>query len=444
MKPTDKNFNSMWELMEELFPIYRSLVGPGFCESLETIQKRLPITISEFPSGSKVFDWTIPKEFKVNSSYVIDPNGNRIMDYDKCSYHVWVYSQPFHGEMDRDELLQHVSTHSVLPDAVPLRVTYYREKWGLCASQKQVNAMPEGRYQVHIDTEHFDGFLRIGEYFLPGETNEEILITSYLCHPRGANDNLSGVVIATELFKLLKKMPNRRYSYRLALWPETIGAITYIFNYPERLKKTIGGYVLLCLGVSSDDQYYYSCSYEKKSIFDRAMVHSLKSLGYEYTLLENSTLHSDERHFNGSGLRMPFGALMSSRPGAFDAYHTSFDDLSCVKPDALYQSLKSYWKAIMAIERNRFYKGNFTVEPFLTEHGIFPFDLGVGEGTTMAKNIEFRDRARAFYSLMWNADGETDLLEIAEKAGYDIEYFERPVKDFLRAGLIEMVSQSSR
>lgn len=164
---------NMWELMEELFPIYRLLAGPGFHKSLKCIQKRLPPSINEFPNGSKVFDWVIPKEFKVNSSYVINPEGNRISDFNECYYHVYEYSQPFHGEMNRDELIKHISTHHILLDAVPLRVTYYREKWRLCATQEQVAALPKGRYEVHIDTEHFNGALRIGEYYLPGKKKKK-------------------------------------------------------------------------------------------------------------------------------------------------------------------------------------------------------------------------------------------------------------------------------
>ena len=442
MKPKRKNAENMWELMKLLFPVYRSLAGPGFHTSLKVIQNRLPITINEFPSGSKVFDWSIPKEFDVKSSYVIDPNGNKILDFDECSYHVYVYSQPFSGEMDRAALLEHVSTHKTLPDAVPLRVTYYREKWGLCASQNQVAEMPEGRYKVCIDTKHFDGFLRMGELFLPGETEEEILIASYLCHPRGANDNLSGVVIATELFKLLKKLPKRRFSYRLVIWPETIGSITYIYNYPERIKKTVGGYVLLCLGDESIGKYQYNCSYMRDSLIDRGMIHALKHSGSPYEIHTIHEMYSDERQLNSIGVRVPSGTLMASPPGHFEAYHTSLDDLEYVKPDVLYQSLKIYWKAIMAIERNRFYKGNYTVEPFLTGYGIYPFDLGAGEGTGSAKGEDAAKRARAYYNLMWGIDGETDLLTIADEAGFDIEYFDRPVSDFMRTGLMKQVQKN--
>jgi len=441
ISPTDKNMRDMWQLMKGLFPIYRSLAGSGFLESIKKVQKHLPIVINEFASGAKVFDWVIPKEFKVNSSYVIDPNGKKIFDFNECSYHLYIYSQPFHGEMEREELIKHIATSTVLPDAIPLCATYYRKKWGICASQKQVAALPKGRYKVHIDTEHIDGALCIGEYLLPGETKEEILITSYLCHPLGANDNLSGVVVATELFKMLSQLPKLHYSYRLAIWPETIGSITYIHNYPQRLKHTLGGYALYCLGDDESGLFHYYCSYQGCSLLDRVMIYALKQSGYKYVVLSKPSIYSDDRQFNGSGLRIPFGVLTRTPPGQFSAYHTSYDDLKYIKQEILFKSLQIYWRALMTLEKNRIYKGNFKVEPFLTRHGIFPFDLGLGEGTARLTNKDAGNIADAFYYLMWGVDGKMDLLDIAEKAGIDIDFFDRAVKEFLRAGLMEAVSK---
>ena len=182
--------------MEDLYPVHRCLCGPGFLESLERGSRDLPLEIGEYASGTEVFDWIIPNEFKVNEAWVEHEDGERVLDFADCNYHIWNHSQPFDGWMDRSELVEHIATMPELPDAVPLRVHYYRKGWGLAASENQVKALRPGRYHVHIDTEHFDGHLRIGEHYLPGESNEEIMITSYLCHPMGANDNLSGVVVS--------------------------------------------------------------------------------------------------------------------------------------------------------------------------------------------------------------------------------------------------------
>jgi aminopeptidase-like protein len=436
ISPNESNQQAMWELMVELFPIYRSLAGPGITESLQRISNQLSLDILEVPSGTKVFDWMIPKEFSVVSSYVVDPNGQRILDYEDHSYHTYLYGQPFHGKLSREQLIENIATHHMLPDAIPLRMTYYREKWGLCAAKNTVDALPEGEYEIHIDTRHEDGFLRMGEHFLPGEIEDEILITSYLCHPRGANDNLSGAVVATELFKLLSELPNRHYSYRLAIWPETIGAITYIWKYPERLKRTVGGYVLLCQGDDENGLFNYKPSFQRDALIDRAMAHALRHAGYPHRIRDDWNMHSDERQFNGIGVRIPFGALMRSLPGEFAPSHSSADDLSYIKPEVLLRSLDLHCRAIAALERCRTYRGTFTVEPFLTGHGIYPFDLGVGEGTTRVSGEEARRRVEAFFHLMWHADGTTDLLEIADRAELDLGYFDRPVREYLDSGLL--------
>lgn len=420
----------MWDLMETLFPIHRALCGPGFLESLHVLQKWLPLEIAEFPTGSKAFDWVIPPEFIVHEAYVEGPDGQRYLDFRQCSYHVWNYSQPFDGEMDREELLQHITTLPALPDAIPLRVTYYRPKWGLCASEAQVRALPPGRYRVHINTEFRHGALRIGEYYLPGETDTEILITAYLCHPRGANDNLSGVVLGTELFTLLAQLPQRRYSYRLALWPETIGAITYIANYPERLSRLLGGYVLHCAG--DPGPVHYKTSYHGTSLIDRAAIHALQHAGNPHHILPymHHSIGPDACQFNAIGLRLPFGTFMRTPPGDFPAYHSSADDLSLVRPEALLDTLQRCWDTLMTLERAVIYQGHFTVDPFLTGHGIYPYAHGAGEGKLG------NDIATAYYHLMGGIDGQTDLLAIAERAALPIAVFDHAVQDFLRVGLM--------
>jgi len=369
---------------------------------------------------------------------VIGPDGRKMLDFNDCHYHVWNHSQPFSGEFERDELVKHIAVHPKLADAVPLRVTYYREKWGLAASQQQVDALPQGRYRVHIDTEHFDGFLRMGEFYLPGESEDEVLITSYLCHPRGANDNLSGPVVGTELFMLLSQEKKRRFSYRFVIWPETIGSITYVAKYPERIQKTIGGYIMLCMG--DPGEFHYKQSKARNSLFDRAAIHALRTLGYPHTIMRYQHTGGDERTFNAIGVRLPFGSIMRSPPGQFSEYHTSKDDLSFVRPEALLESLKVYWKTIMTLERARAYRGNFTVDPFLNHYGVYPYDLGAGEGQGNAGP----EAALAFYHLMGSADGSRDLLEIADDANLDIEHFDRAVEDLVRVGLIQEAPVSLR
>ena len=335
--------------------------------------------------------------------------------------------------MDREELIKNIATMPEYPDSVPLRNAYYRDLWGLSGSVHQIQNLPEGRYKVNIDTEHYDGFLRIGEYYLPGETKDEIMITSYLCHPMGANDNLSGVVLSVELFKLLAQLSKRRYSYRLLIWPETIGSVTYIANFPDRIKNVVGGYVVTCVGDGGD--FTYKRSFNGDSLIDRAAIHALKHS--EHTFKDVSYRHdsgSDECRFNSVGLRLPFGSIMRTMYGHFPQYHSSEDNLSFVQKKCLYESLKIYWSTLMTLERAVTYKGKFIVDPFLTKHGIHPWDQGT-TGGNLGSAV-----GSAYYHLMGGVDGKSDLLEIADKAGEPITVFDRAVEDFLRTGLMEKVN----
>ena len=433
LQPGARSRADMWEFMEELFPMYRSLCGPGFHESLKRVARDLPMEIKEYPSGQKAFDWTIPREFKVNESYVLGPDGKRYLDWEDNHYHCWVYSQPFKGVMSREELLEHVATHPILDDAIPMRVTYYQDNWGLCASKHEAEALPPGDYEVNIDTELFDGQLRMGEYYLPGESEKEVLFTSYLCHPHGANDNLSGVAVGVELFKMLARMPKRKLSYRLVVWPETIGAVVWIYNNRHLLDNILGAYVLTCVG--DGGPFTYKPSFYGDSLVDRAALHALRHSGMEYNVIPyNPGIGSDERQFNAPGLRLPMGSIMRTMYGEFDEYHTSKDDLEFVSADDLMKSLEVHMAAVRALERARTYRSVSVVEPFMTAHGVYPWRFGAGSGR---RGNEF---AQAFYHLLGWSDGTCDLIDVADKAGFPVEVFDPAVEDLLKVGLIEQVA----
>ncbi|MBT5107887.1 MAG: DUF4910 domain-containing protein [Rhodospirillaceae bacterium] len=437
--PAVENSENMWALMEELFPHYRALCGPGFHDSLKRISRHVALDISEFPSGTDVMGWLIPKEFQPNEVWVEDSNGDRVIDSANESYHVLLYGQPFDGVIDRDELIRHIEIHSHLDDAVPLRQTYYRERWGLCASKKQVEALAPGNYHVHIDVAQFDGSLRIGDAFLPGESKQEILLNTYLCHPKGANDNLSSVVVAVELFRMLSALPRRHFSYRLALWPESIGAIAYIANYPDRLKRTVGGYSFMMCGDAAPIRF--TGTFEANSVFDRAARHALRwnEMPDEPLPYSRWTGGSDAMHFDSAGLRIPFCTFTRGGPNLdlYPAYHSSADDLSLVKPEYLFETLKVAWDAIMTVERAVTYQANYTVDPFLSKYGIFPYQHGAGDGKH--GNLI----ARAYFELMGSLDGKLDLLSIAEKYDMPIEAFDEPVEKFLEKKLISKVDEVS-
>lgn len=423
---------SMWGLMAELFPIYRALCGPGFNESLEKIHESLGIEITEFDTGTKVFDWTIPPEFEVIEAWVDGPDGKRYIDFASHPYHLGIYSRPFQGTMSREQLMEHVHTDPRLPDALPLRQTYYLEDWCFSATEADVEAMPRGDYRVNIQTRLFDGKLRMGEYFIQGESDQEVLISSYLCHPRGANDNLSGVVVATELFRLLSQLPKPHFSYRLALWPETIGAITYMAKYPERLEKMIGGYQIAICGDDSPiglDQTYFG-----NSVFDRAAVHAMTLCGIETIVRPFNIFTGDPNHFNGVGHRSAMANLTrgGSRPGGYPEYHSSSDEPgTVVTAERLLETLQFAWTTLMVVERARAYRATYSTTPFLSSYGIYPHHHGAGNGGY--GNMQ----SDAYYALMHGADGERDLLEIAQSAGFTIFAFDECVADFKRVGLLE-------
>lgn len=433
MAPSEVNQKEMWDLMNRLFPVHRTLIGEGFARSLDIVKERIPLDIHTVPSGEACFDWVVPKGFKVNEAYVEAPDGSRVLDFQDCHYHVWQYCKPFSGRMSREELTAATSTIPELPDAIPLRVSYYRDKFGLCMSQNQLDRLPAGDYNVHIDTEIYDDYLRIGEWHLPGESDREIIITCYLCHPHGANDNLSGVAVATELFRLISELPNRRYSYRLLIWPETLGSYAYLSHFPERIEKIAGGLVVACVG--DGGPFTYKKTFHGNTEMDRAVQHALRYSGKKHVIRDYSTATgSDEFTLNGPGFRLPVGCLMRTPFAEFPEYHSSADDLNFVRPEHLFESLEIYWDVIQTLERNKTYKPHFKAPPFLTRYGVYPFDMGGGEGKLGS------EQGQAYYHIMGLVDGKMDLLEIADRSELSIRMFDRAVSDFLRVRLMEEVA----
>ena len=425
---------TMMDMMEELFPIYRALCGPGFKQSLEMLRKWVDLSIAEYPTGSEVLGWTIPPEFSVREAWVENvATGERVIAYARHPYSGWLYSQPFDGVVDREELLRHTASLPYLRDVIPLRMTYYRKEWGVSAPQAVVDALPPGQYRVHIDTVHAAGSLRIGEAYLPGDSDEEVLINSYLCHPLGANDNLSGVVVAVELFRLLSRLPRRRFSYRLALWPESIGAITYIHAHPDRMGKMVGG---LSLNICGDGKpIRITESFSGETLFDRAARHALKVCGHPVDSRPFSNFDggsSDTGHFNSVGLRKALCGFTRGgpTPEGYIQYHTAADDLSVVSAKHLLETLEVAWTTLMVAERATKPKATYAVTPFLSKYGVFPYKHGAGMGT------HGNDIAKAYFELMVMADGDSDLLAIAERTQLPIFAYDEPVAEFTRVGLL--------
>ncbi len=396
----------MHAFIAKLFPICRSITGDGVRETLRLIQKEVPLELCEVSTGTKVFDWTVPKEWNIRDAWIKNSAGKRVIDFRKLNLHVVSYSSPVHERMHLAELKDHLFTCPNHPDWVPYRTSYYAENWGFCLSETQLARFSSGeKFDVCIDSSLADGHLTYGELLLKGEQPEEVLISCHVCHPSLANDNLSGIALAVELARHLAEKP-RRYSYRFLFIPGTIGAITWLARNEEVVPRIRHGLVLTCVGDPAE--LTYKRSRRGDAEIDRAFAHVLRHSGDAHQLLNFSPYGYDERQFCSPGFNLPVGCLMRSRHGEFPEYHTSGDNLSFVRPDVLADSLGKCLTVIDLLEHNRRYQNtNPKCEPQLGRRGLYE---GSGAGA---------DRKARELALLWVlnlSDGEHSLLDIAERA----------------------------
>src|SRR5678815_5053893 len=320
-----------------LFPVCRSITGNGVRETLSTLQKRIPLQIEEVPSGTPVFDWTVPKEWNIRDAYIRQPGGQRLVDFQKSNLHVLNYSAPVRRTMRLEELKAHLFTLPDYPDWIPYRTSYYQENWGFCLSYHQMMSLKEGDYEVCIDSSLEEGHLTYGECFLPGLSSDEILISSHVCHPSLANDNLSGIVVATFLAEALVRHEHY-YSYRFLFAPGTIGAITWLARNQKNVGRIRHGLVLA--GIGDSGGFHYKKSRQGNADIDRVVSHVLKHCGEPAATLDFAPSGYDERQYCSPGFNLPVGCLMRSVWGTFPEYHTSADNLDFIRPQQLARSLR--------------------------------------------------------------------------------------------------------
>lgn len=393
---------------DRLWPICRSITGNGLRQSLHILQDLVPLELTEVPTGTRVFDWEVPKEWNINDAYIIAPGGQKIADFKINNLHVVNYSVPVNRELSFEELEPHLHYREDLPEAIPYVTSYYKENWGFCLSYNDYRRLPkEGTYKVFIDSTLDKGHLTYGEAFLPGELKKEILISTYLCHPSMANNELSGPLVAAGLYRHIKAMPRRKYSYRFVFAPETIGIIAYLARYGQHFMEYLhAGYVLTCLGDSGT--FHYKRSKRGNSIADKAAEHVLKYSGRPYELLDFAIGGSDERQYCSPGFNLPVGSLMRTPYHIFKEYHTSLDNKQFISFKALRESTEMYFKFIRALELNECYENLVKFcEPQLGRRGLYSL-----QGGTSKSSDEF---TRDILHLLAFADGHTDLLTIAEK-----------------------------
>jgi aminopeptidase-like protein len=396
----------MLRLIAELYPICRSITGNGLRETLRLLQRQIPLELREVPTGTQVFDWTVPKEWNIRDAYVKNSKGERVIDFQKSNLHVVNYSVPVHARMGLAELKQHLFTLPSHPDWVPYRTSYYKESWGFCLSEKQLSQLRDEEYEVCIESTLEDGSLTYGEYLLPGETRDEVLISCHCCHPSLCNDNLSGIALAVSLGKALQNSP-RRYSYRFIFVPGTIGAITWLAKNEDKLSNTKHGLVLTGLGDAGS--LHYKESRKGTAEIDRAAAHVLKHAGQENKVLEFSPYGYDERQYCSPGINLSVGRLSRTPHGTFPEYHTSADNLDFVHPDKLGESLSVSLEILSVLENNGvFVNLSPKCEPQLGKRGLYRM---VG-GTADAGLNEM--------AMLWvlnQSDGKNSLLDIAERSG---------------------------
>jgi len=416
---------NMYDLMKELFPICRSITGNGVRLTLNIIKKHIPLKIFEVPSGTPVFDWIIPNEWNIDDAYIEDKNGNKIVDFTKNNLHVVGYSTPVDAWISLADLQQHLHSLENQPDAIPYVTSYYKEYWGFCITHNQRMNLKNEIYHVYINSSKKPGSLTYGECIIPGNTEEEIFLSTYICHPSMANNELSGPVVLTYLTKWLCSQPCR-YTYRVIFIPETIGSITYMSKNVKKMKKNVvAGFNISCVG--DERSYSYVMSRYGDTLADRVVSNILLSKHpsfVKYSFLDRA---SDEKQYCSPGIDLPLVSICRSKYGTYPEYHTSLDNLDFVTPLGLQGSYELLQDCIQLIERNKKYKITCLGEPQLGKRGLYP-------------NLSFKDstkQVRKMMDFIAYADGKNDLIDISNIIHVPVSDLYPIIETLLNAKLLE-------
>ena len=407
-------------LAAELSPLCRSITGDGLRETLRILARVVPLTIHEVPTGTVVFDWTIPKEWNIRDAYIKAPDGTRLVDFQQCSLHVVNYSAPVKATMYRDELDPHLHSLPSRPAAIPYKTSYYHETWGFCLNQQQRESLGDGPFEVCIDSTLTPGSLTYGELFVKGETTDEVLISTHCCHPYMANDNLSGIAMSVQLAKrLLETTP--RLSYRFLFIPGTIGSITWLsLNDSSSIRH---GLVLSCVG--DPGPFTYKRSRDGNAYVDRVAEHVLATSGSSYSIEPFVPYGYDERQYNSPGFKLPVGCFMRTPNGRYPEYHTSDDNLSLLSESALSDSFRVLRSIINVIEADRTFLNLCPYgEPQLGTRGLYSAS---------------KEELLALLWVLNLSDGTFSLLDIAVHSHTSFEHIQRAASRLAVAGLVQQV-----
>lgn len=419
----------IYEMAKELFPICRSITGDGVRKTLEIIKRHLPkLHIEEVPSGTKVFDWTVPQEWRIEEAYIEDSSGHRVIDFKENNLHVVSYSVPIDIYCSREELKHYVYVQENQPEWIPYITSYYSRMAGFCMSKKQWDDLSEDVYHVVIKSKLFNGFMTYGEIVIRGKCEKEILLSTYICHPSMANNELSGPCLCTYLAKWIQKMPDRKYTYRIIYVPEIIGAITYICRNLKQLKETvIAGYVVSCVG--DDRTYSYIPSKNGKTLADRAAINALFFVTKDYDKYTYLDRASDERQYNSPGIDLPVCVVCRSKYGTYPEYHTSADNMDLISAKGLEESYQLYQRIILNIEKNEIFQTKCLCEPQLGKRELYA-------------NISCKDTCKernVILDFLAYADGKHDLLSISELIKVSVDDIWEIAERLLHEGLISKI-----
>lgn len=429
--------DNIFSLIEKMYPICRSITGDGVRKTLAIINEKIPVKINEVPSGTEAFDWTVPKEWNINDAWIKNPNGKKVVDFNRSNLHVLNYSIPINKKMKFEELRQHIYTLSYASDWIPYMTSYYSEKWGFCMTHNdllklQAVTKSDDEFEVYIDSSLKEGSLTYGEYYIKGEREAEVLISTYLCHPSLCNDNLSGVALSTYLAEALTEINNEKklkYSYRFLFIPETIGSITWLSLNEGKTANIKYGLVVSCVG--DKGCLTYKKTREGNSLIDRIAENVLKNCGVQYKLLDFFPWGSDERQFSSPGFNLPVGSLMRTPYGMYGEYHTSADNLQFIDGACLGDTFDKYLRIIFEIENNEtFINLNPKCEPRLGKRGLYG-SLG-GRG-------QYEHDELVLFWVLNQSDGTKSLLDISEKANVDFIRVKNAADALLQAGLLKKV-----
>lgn len=426
---------AMYDLAAKIFPYCRSITGQGVRDTLADLKEYIEadggpeLKIGEVPCGTKVFDWTVPKEWVIRDAYIEDEAGNRIVDMKVNNLHVMGYSTPVNQWVDLEELKQYLYTLEEMPDAIPYVTSYYKGRFGFCMSENQKNALKPGKYHMVIDSEMIDGVLNYAEVIIPGETEKEIFFSTYFCHPSMANNECSGPVFLSELVRQIASIKNRKYTYRCVFVPETIGSIAYMAtgtHLQDMQKNMIAGFNLSCVGDNRD--YSMVETHYADTLADKVLKNVLRFREKQsiYSYLERG---SDERQYNSPGAGLPVVCFCRTKFGEFPEYHTSMDNMNLISPEGLQGSLDVMMEVIHALERNAYYKINVIGDPQLGKRGLYP----------EVSKLGCWDAVLSLTNFIAYADGRNDLIDISNIIGVPVKEIMIFLDSLLENQLLDVV-----